>query len=53
MSGENDQQKQAQDQDEKQPLAQPSEGPAKNEPTPERAREEKAKQEDDACREGG
>lgn len=34
----------------KQPLAQPSEGPLKNEPTPERANEEKAKQEDEACR---
>jgi hypothetical protein len=31
-------------------LAQPSEAPLKNEPTPERAREEKAKQEEEACR---
>jgi hypothetical protein len=35
-----------------QPLAQPSEGPLKNEPTPERAREEKEKQEEEACPKG-
>jgi hypothetical protein len=35
------------------PKAQPSEGPAKNEPTPERAREEKEKQEREACRDSG
>jgi hypothetical protein len=35
------------------PLAQPSEAPLKNEPTPERAREEKAKQEEEACQESG
>ena len=36
-----------------QPLAQPSEAPLKNEPTPERAREEKDKQEQEACPKGG
>jgi hypothetical protein len=33
---------------EQEPKAQPSEGPLKNEPTPERANEEKAKQEREA-----
>ena len=37
---------------EAEPLAQPSEQSVKNEPTPERAREEKQKQEDEACRKG-
>lgn len=32
------------------PKAEPSDGPAKIEPTPERAREEKAKREREACR---
>jgi hypothetical protein len=43
-----------QDKEEKntEPLAQPSEGPLKNEPTPERAREEKEKQEEEACPKG-
>ena len=35
--------------DEQEPLAQPSEAPLKNEPTPERAREEKEKQAQEAC----
>lgn len=35
--------------DEKTPMAQPSESPLKNEPTPERARKEKAKQEQQAA----
>lgn len=42
MSGEKEKQKE-------ETLAQPSEAPAKLEPTPERAREEKAKQEREAC----
>ena len=48
MIGEEKDPKQTNDQ----PLGRPSEGPLKNEPTPERAREEKDKQAQEACPQG-